>query len=150
MNYRSLGMRLEERTVFLDVNQRCSSIEGWLFPLEGYLLYLLAPEGPGVGEIGEIGSYLGRSTAFWASGAKSTQRENVTAVDHFRGSPEPQPGQLAASKTLEEEGTTFPRFQENLKRLGLTGQVTPIVASSEEAARTWTKPIPGSREKPTT
>jgi predicted O-methyltransferase YrrM len=141
MNYRTFGMRLEEIAIFIDLQQRCSSIEGWLHPLEGYFLHVLAAEGPGVGEIVEIGSYLGRSTAYLASGSKSAKREKVTAVDHFRGSSEHQAGQEKESRVLQEEGTTFPRFQSNMQRLGLGIQVTPLVASSEEAVRDWGKPI---------
>jgi MMP 1-O-methyltransferase len=141
MNFRNYGLRLEEVARFLDLQQRCCSIEGWLHPVEGYLLHMLAAEGPGVGEIVEIGSYLGRSTAFLASGSNSARREKVTAVDHFRGSPEQQPGQSHESKVLQDEGTTLPRFLSNLQRLKLADQVTPVQASSQDAARTWTKPI---------
>ena len=141
MNYRSLDMRLEEIVQFLTLQQQCATIEGWLHPLEGYFLHLLAAEGPGVGEIVEIGSYLGRSTAFLASGSKNAKREKVHAVDHFRGSPENQAGQKSESKVLKEEGTTFHQFQSNLQRLGLTDYAMPVVASSEEAVRGWSKPI---------
>jgi predicted O-methyltransferase YrrM len=141
MNIRTLGMRLEEITQFLTLQQQCGTVEGWLHPLEGYFLHLLAAEGPGVGEIVEVGSYLGRSTAFLASGSRSAHREKITAVDHFRGSPEHQSGQILESKLLKEEGTTLHRFRDNLHRLGLAEQVTALVASSEEAARVWTKPI---------
>lgn len=141
MNYRGFAMRLEEITHFLTVHQQCAAIEGWLNPLEGYLLYLLAAEGPGVGAIVEIGSFLGRSTAYLASGTQSARREKVHAVDHFRGSPEHQAGQAAACKVLVEEGTTLHRFQSNLQRLGLVQQVVTHVAASDEAVRGWTEPI---------
>jgi predicted O-methyltransferase YrrM len=141
MNYRTFGMRLDEIAHFLTLQQQCSTIEGWLHPLEGYFLHLLAAESPGIGQVVEIGSYLGRSTAYLASGSKSSKREKVTAVDHFRGSPEHQAGQRSESKVLLEEGTTLHRFQSNLQRLGLADYCTPVVASSEEAVRAWTKPI---------
>ena len=63
------------------------------------------------------------------------------AVDHFRGSPEHQAGQKFASATLAREGTTLRRFQENLTRLGLFDHVTPVVASSADAAARWEGPI---------
>lgn len=136
MNYRSLGMRLEEVAHFLSLQQQFASVDGWLYPLEGYFLYLLAAEGPGVGEIVEM-----RSTTFLASGSKSVQREKVAAVDHFRGSPEHQAGQSVESKVLIEEGTTLHRFQSNLQRLGLADYAVPLVAPSEDAVRGWSKPI---------
>ena len=141
MTFRSIGMRLQEIADFLEMQQRYCTIEGWLKPLEAYFLYLLAAEGPGVGAIVEIGSYLGRSTAILASGSKGAGREGITAVDHFRGSPENQAGQVAESRVLKEEGTTFHRFKDNLQRLGLADHVTPVVASSEEAAHGWSNPI---------
>lgn len=116
-------------------------IEGFLDPREGYLLYRLAAEGPGLGAIVEIGSYCGRSTAFLAAGAKSARREKIVAVDHFRGSPEHQPGQEFASATLAREGTTFHRFQENVRRVQLLDHVIPMQASSLEAAARWSGPI---------
>lgn len=141
MNHSAFARRLQELGDCLGLLQNCCSIAGWLQPLEGYLLYMLAAEGPGVGAVVEVGSYLGRSTAFLASGAKNARREPVTAVDHFRGSPEHQAGQAIESKPLQEDGTTFLRFQDNLQRLGLADYVQPIVASSREAAGAWSKPI---------
>jgi tetratricopeptide (TPR) repeat protein len=126
---------------FLECQRRFAGVEGFLADLEGYTLLHLAADGPGLGAIVEIGSFLGRSTAFLAAGSKSTGREKVTAVDHFQGSPEHQPGQPYANAALAQEGTTFRRFQDNLKRLGLDDHVTPILASSPDAARQWQGPI---------
>jgi hypothetical protein len=70
-----------------------------------------------------------------------TEQPKVSAVDHFRGSPENQPGQANECKVLIEDGTTFHRFQSNLQRLGLADYAIPLVASSEEAVRGWNKPI---------
>lgn len=126
---------------FLKWQARFADVGGFLHNLEGYTLLQLAATGGGVGAIVEIGSFEGRSTAFLAAGAKETGREKVVAVDHFRGSPEQQPGQEYASPTLAREGTTFPCFQENLQRLQLHDYVTPIVASSAEAVKQWSGPI---------
>ena len=126
---------------FLGWQRRFRGVEGFLHDLEGYTLLQLAAGGSGMGAIVEIGSYLGRSTAFLAAGSKSAGREKVVAVDHFRGSPEHQAGQAFASSILVREGTTFHRFQDNLRQLGLEDCVTPIVASSTDAAAQWTGPI---------
>jgi predicted O-methyltransferase YrrM len=126
---------------FLSWQKRFCAVEGFLHDLEGYTLLQLAAIGGGVGAVVEIGSYLGRSTAFLAAGSKSTSREKVVAVDHFRGSPEQQAGQAYASATLLSEGTTLHRFQDNLRQLGLEDAVTPLVASSVDAAGQWTGPI---------
>lgn len=116
-------------------------VEGFLMDPEGYALMLLAAEGYGVGEILEVGSYMGRSTCWLALGAKHAHREKVTAVDHFKGSPEHQSGRECESLALVEEGTTFNRFMENLRTAGVQDYVEPIIASSEEAVRNWNKPI---------
>ncbi len=120
--------------------RRLAGVEGFLADLEGYALLRLAAHGGACGAVIETGSYLGRSTAFLAAGSKAAGRERVVAVDHFRGSPEHQPGAFP-SATLAREGTTYRRFQQNLARLGLDDYVTPVVASSAEAAARWRGPI---------
>jgi predicted O-methyltransferase YrrM len=126
---------------FLTWQRRFADVEGYLHDLEGYTLLQIAATGGGVGAIVEIGSYLGRSTAFLAAGSKGAGREKVVAVDHFRGSPEHQAGQPLASPTLVREGSTFRQFQENLRRHQLDDYVTPVVSSSADAARQWVGPI---------
>lgn len=116
-------------------------IEGWLRPIQGFTLMKFAAEGPGVGAIVEIGSFLGKSTCWLAAGAKKNNRETVIAVDHFKGSPENQPGQQYENQTLKQAGTTFDKFLENIKSVDLGDYIEPIVASSEEAAKNWQKPI---------
>lgn len=126
---------------FVTWQERLAGIEGFLHDLEGYVLLQLAAKGGGVGAIVEIGSFMGRSTAFLVAGSKLAGREKVIAVDHFRGSTEHQAGQHFANPTLIQVGTTFHRFQENLRRLNLEDHVTPIKASSSEAAIKWQGPI---------
>lgn len=141
MKAASIPTRLACVSDFLHLAKQFAFVGGWLDPIEGYALHLLALDGPGLGEIVEIGSYLGRSTAFLASGSKKSAREKVTAVDHFQGSPEHQPGQQVESDVLKQQGTTFELFLSNIKRLELDDYVTPVVARSEDAARSWQKPI---------
>lgn len=115
----SLEYALRSIADFLTWQHRFRDVEGFLHDLEGYTLLQLAATGGGTGAVVEIGSYLGRSTAFLAAGSKGAGRERVVAVDHFRGSPEHQAGQPFARATLAQEGTTFRRFQSNLRRLDL-------------------------------
>src|SRR5262245_23879896 len=126
---------------FINWQQSFAGVEGFLHDLEGYILLQLAAKGGGVGAIVEIGSFMGRSTSFLAAGSKMAGREKVIAVDHFRGSTEHQAGQHFANPTLIQIGTTFPRFQENLRRVNLDDYVMPIRASSSEAVREWQAPI---------
>ncbi len=111
---------------------RFRHIEGWLGDHEGYLLFRLARDGEGEGAIVEIGSWMGRSTAWLAAGSLAAGRERVHAVDVFTGSPEHQQHEL-----IRREGTTYHRFAENLERADLFGHVEPVIAESRDAARDW-------------
>ena len=113
---------------------RFRHIDGWLGDDEGYLLYRLARDAEGAGAIVEIGSWMGRSTAWLASGSMASGRERVHAVDVFDGGPEHKEREV-----IRREGTTYHRFAENLEGLGLFGHVEPIIADSHEAARQWNK-----------
>ncbi len=133
--------RVQASHEFSECLAATNAIEGWLQPIEGYTLYLLAKDGPGTGAIVEIGSFKGRSTAFLAMGSKRASRGPVTAIDHFRGSPEHQPGTAGEVRELVESGSTFPTFRRNLETAGLWDQVEPVETSSQEAARSWNQPI---------
>lgn len=111
---------------------RFRHIEGWLGDDEGYLLFRLARDGEGAGAIVEIGSWMGRSTAWLAAGSLAAGRERVHAIDVFDGGPEHRNREV-----IRNEGTTYHRFAENLEGLGLFGHVEPIVADSRSAARDW-------------
>jgi hypothetical protein len=126
---------------YLELSERFSQVEGFLHDLEGYALFNLAANGEGSGEIVEIGSFMGRSTCWLAAGTKKASRERVTAIDHFRGSPEHLAGQPYESRILMREGTTFARFVDNIAKMQLSDYVNPIVATSEGAARAWNKDI---------
>jgi predicted O-methyltransferase YrrM len=136
-----LPFALSRITDFLKAQQRFAKVEGFLTELEGYTLMELAAHGEGMGAIVEIGSFFGRSTAFLAAGAKSTGREKVYAVDHFRGSPENQKGQPFAHPVLEQQGSTFGVFHANLERLGLSDQVVPVRNASVDASSSWDGPV---------
>jgi len=119
---------------FLGLARRFGAIEGWISDIEGYVLYRIARDGEGEGAIVEIGSWMGKSTAWLAAGSHARGRETVHAIDTFEGSPEHQ-----ETAVLREEGTTYHRFTENLEGAGLFDQVTPIVATSLKAAADWDK-----------
>lgn len=133
--------RLTTAKDYARVAATLAPIEGFLHPVEGYALLLLAEHGPGAGAVVEIGSYLGRSTCFLALGAKRGARPPVVAVDHFLGSPEHQPDAKNPSPVLKAEGTTYNAFVRNLERAGLSDHVRAIRMGSVEAARDWREPI---------
>jgi tetratricopeptide (TPR) repeat protein len=111
------------------------NIEGFLFPLEGYTLRLLAIHGMEEGQIVEIGSYKGRSTCWLASASKEAGREQVTAVDHFK-SPILRPDLPA-----DQEWTSLDHFMENIRNMGLEEYVSVVASDSETAIQSWNRPI---------
>ena len=84
----------------------------------------------------EIGSYLGRSTVFFAKSLEVLGLDGtVTAVDPHTGD----------RQHLENLGvttlTSFEMFQSHLSVTQVTERVRPIVASSHDAAAGWDEPI---------
>jgi MMP 1-O-methyltransferase len=130
------GIFAQLETDFLPFCRKIFRIEGWLRGLEGYTLMMLAAEGRGTGGIVEIGSWMGRSTYCLAMGSRRKNRERVTAIDHFHGSPENQ-----EQPVLRQEGTTYHRFWKNMVEMEVSDHVTPIVAGSEVAVEGWHQPV---------
>jgi predicted O-methyltransferase YrrM len=126
---------------YIEMSRRISQIEGFLHDFEGYALFTLAAIGDGIGEIVEIGSFMGKSTCWLAAGAKKASREKVTAIDHFRGSPEHQAGGPYENRTIVTMHTTFYMFQENIAKMQLSDYVNPVVATSEEAVSNWNRTV---------
>ncbi|WP_428559038.1 MAG: class I SAM-dependent methyltransferase [Solidesulfovibrio sp. DCME] len=122
------------------VSDEFAAIEGFLDPIEGYALLLLAQYGPGVGAIVEIGSFAGRSTAYLARGSRRGRREKVVAVDHFQGSPEHQPGG-GHEAPLVTQGRLYAAFEANLARVGERDRVHALCQGSAAAVAGWSHPI---------
>ena len=124
---RELAENSEDRQFRL-MWRELNCIEGWLFPNEGRWLFNAARSLLNNANIVEIGSYKGLSTCCLALGCRGTKKR-IFAVDSFDGGPN-----LPKANSL-------PDFKMNLKRLGLSEYVEPIVALSTEVAKTWDKPI---------
>lgn len=137
----TLMFRLRTVLDFYQMSIRTKEIDGYLDDVQGYLLALMAEQGPGIGEIVEIGSFKGRSTCWLAYGTKIAGREHVTAIDPFTGSPEHQPGMSCVDMDLAAQGSTLPIFRQNVRKMDLDLYVAPIVATSEKAAKDWSRPI---------
>lgn len=114
----------EFRRIWPELN----SIEGWLLASEGKWLFNAVRLLPRHANIVEIGSYKGRSTSCLALACKEGEKR-IFAIDSFDGGPN-----LPKADSL-------PNFRENMKRLGLSDYVEPIVGLSGEVAKTWNKPI---------
>jgi GR25 family glycosyltransferase involved in LPS biosynthesis/cephalosporin hydroxylase len=82
----------------------------------------------------EVGSWLGRSTAFMAEEIKRRLKTNVKfyAVDTWRGTAnEPDMAAMIAA----HDGDLYPAFLRNMSRCGVLDYVTPIRKTSVEAAQ---------------
>jgi predicted O-methyltransferase YrrM len=112
------------------IRQRIGAVEGWLTDLEGATLFQLAARCSGRGAIVEIGSWKGKSTIWLAHGSRSGNASRVYAVD-------PHGGHAAAAP---DQGT-FQEFERNLAEFQAQELVTPIVATSAEAAADFNHPI---------
>ncbi len=100
---------------------------------EGKFLYTLAKKCKGSGVIVEIGSWKGRSTIYLAKGSKAGNSVRVYAIDPHTGSSE--------HKEKFGEVWTFDEFVKNIKSAGVDDIVTPIVKTSEEAAKEFDRPV---------
>jgi len=149
----NVANRIVDFTEFYELANRVEKIPGFLHGPEGAALYTLAAEGYGVGAIVELGSLFGRSTSWLAAGSQKTQREGVVAIDLFSFSNEESPnleGMLLEEQEAilrkdlldsEHRGRSLNVFQKNIREMNLAERVTAIVATSEEAAKDWDKPI---------
>jgi hypothetical protein len=119
------------------------SVPGWCGGTDARTLYAYAHHGPGSGAIVEIGSAWGKSTVFLASGAKRAKREKVYAIDPHTGDPwflagTGKPMDLRRfGYAVPEDGTfsSLDIFLQVMKRFGVDDWVTPVVATSTDAAQ---------------
>lgn len=101
----------------------------------GHLLAVLASDVPADQAIVEVGSYLGRSTCFLASGAREGLGARVWAVD-----PWDLPGNRDAKRHPFTAVSTRESFHAHLEACGVADQVTPVQAFSVPAAAEWDGP----------
>jgi len=124
---------LKDLERMVDVVMTIHNIDGFLGDSEAMALYLMAKNGPGKGEIVEIGSFKGRSTACLAMGSMDAGREIITTIDPHTG----------ARNIMHKvpEGGTEKVFKENLLKFGVAEHVDPYTATSAKIAETWDKEI---------
>jgi len=115
------------------IKEFVEDIEGWLTPAEGWALFELARDCQDRGVITEIGSWKGKSTIWLGHGSKQGRNIQIYAIDPHTGS--------VQTKELIGEQYTYPEFMANIKRAGIEDIVTPLVMTSEEAAKDFRKPV---------
>ena len=110
------------RMELADLRKRLDELPGWLSYEEGETLYTLAQKCTGRGVIVEIGSWRGKSTTCLGLGSKAGKGVKIYSIDrHTDG--------------------TFPDFQQNLEKAGITELVTPIRSRSQDAWQDFDEPI---------
>jgi MMP 1-O-methyltransferase len=115
------------------------AVEGWLTVPEGRVLHDLASRTDPSTAIVEVGSWKGKSTIWLAKGSLAGRGARVYAVDHHRGSPDPE--ERARQQPGAQDIWSFDEFRSNMGRAGVTEIVEPVVASSAEAARSFPRQI---------
>ena len=106
-------------------------IKGWLHPDEGALLYEFAKKLPGDSLVVEIGSFMGKSTAYLASGLRDGSGGKVVAIDPH----------LGETGTKWKFSSTWEQFNKNIHELNLETFVESIRKTSEEAHKKWNRKI---------
>ena len=121
-----------------------NAIKGFLLEAEGESLYLAAKNYSKQGPCLEIGSYCGKSALYLGSAVKENN-QLLYSIDHHKGSEEQQPGEeFFDPDLLDETGkniNTLPFFLDTIDKAGLKEIVIPIVSTSVEASKVWTKPL---------
>jgi predicted O-methyltransferase YrrM len=110
-------------------------IPGWFEEVNAAAQFLVLAE-VRPRSIVEIGSYLGKSTVFYAKALDVLGIEGtVTAIDPHTG------GRQHLEALGVSELPTFDMFRSHLLAAGVRDKVHPVVATSHEAAEGWTEPI---------
>jgi predicted O-methyltransferase YrrM len=119
---------------FVEVWNAFSSVAGFTTdPAESLTLYACASACAPRGTVVEIGSYLGRSTAFLAAGVRKAGTGRVVSIDPHRGGTG-DPGSEDETGGVD----TLPLFRHNLRRVGLAEHVVPRLGTTARVAGDWT------------
>jgi predicted O-methyltransferase YrrM len=110
------------------------STPGCLNYEQGALLYYLAVQAPEGGRVVEIGSFLGKSTLWLATGLRrlGPPGRPLLAIDPHDGHERPE---------VCPERDSFTTFQDHVRRAGLDAWVEPLRRRSQEVAAGWSEPI---------
>lgn len=109
------------------------SLDGLITDEIGRVLYDLARVVPSDQAIVELGSYIGKSTAYLTLGARHGNQQVVVAVDTWS-----EDNSAWRSSVLERiPSPTFERFTEQLTEVGLIDQVQPYVGTSLAASNDY-------------
>ncbi len=111
------------------MNNKLAGLKGYLRDIEGEKLMELASFIPKEQAIVEIGSYMGKSTCYLASGSNGSM---VYAIDLW---------DLGDYKERYKKPETFKTFKKQISDMDLTQKITVIKGNSIEIAKTWDQPV---------
>lgn len=135
----------DNETIKLGINEflpKAALLGGWFTPQEGeYIMSAVRELSSVPGSVVEIGSYVGKTTSYFSRALLDDGKgEYIYSIDPFTGSIEHQQF-IEANLEGFQNGTTFPLYVHNLKRLGVYNNVVPIAAHSDKVAKNWNLPI---------
>jgi hypothetical protein len=133
---------------------RLDTVAGWLRADEGMTLFYFAYHPTCTGRLVEIGTFLGKATAWMASALKTRgSDETLVTMDPHRPLSswdehydvhllQEQCRRIQESTGIAPEDiTTYELFLDNMAGLDLTCYVEPVKARSTEAIEQWDQPI---------
>jgi len=109
-----------------------AQVDGFLGLSEAGLLYQAARHWPTLGPVIELGSYEGRSTIILARAGREVHAVDAWSQAGF------EHNALGANTFPTDE--TYARFQDNLRRAGVTDHVRVHRGLTTEVARDWSTP----------
>ncbi len=112
--------------------ENCSKIPGMTSLKSGQFLYSLCYNQELSGDVVEIGSWQGRSSAFLAQATKDARNGNFFAIDHFKGNV----GKEGFYKVgMDDLSDLKENFLKNMKMIGLAENVTLLDMPNTEAIK---------------
>ncbi len=118
-----------------DIGPAIQSIQGWLDPNAGGVLYQIARLQSPTAVVVELGSWKGRSTGWLATGIKDRGVGRVFAVDTWRGTETEELHKRMLAGYAPDE--LFREFRANMQQLGVADIVEPMQMTTLEAAAAW-------------
>jgi len=133
---------------------RLDAVGGWLHMDEGMTLFYFAHDCPCTGRIVEIGTFLGKATAWVASALRVRKsEERLVTIDPHEpleswdkyydlDTLQEQCRRVGESVGMVPEAvTTYELFLDNLSALGLSPFVEPVRGMSTDVIEDWAQPI---------
>lgn len=112
------------------ISKIASNIQGMISIESGRFLYCLCMMQSKQGDVVEIGSWQGRSTAFLAQAVKDSRNGTLFAIDHFQGNVGKEHFYQVGKKDLSDlKGN----FEDNMKHAGVEGIVNLLDMPNNKA-----------------